>query len=80
MSELQDIAITIARIETKQDALLEKMDEHLAADEKVHDDHEQRVRVLERSRWRQQGLTAFVATLVSGIIGWLLKGGGLNGS
>lgn len=68
-----DIAVQLARIEQKQDALLETTATHLAADQLIHTDHEQRIRSNERARWRMTGYAASVAALVSIAVPFIAK-------
>lgn len=69
------LLVAIARLEGKMDAVLRRVDDHLANDDMVHKDHEKRLRWMERSAWRLQGLAGVVAATVSAGIAWLFKGG-----
>jgi len=67
---------TLGRIEAKQDMILDKLELHMNDDRDKFYDHEKRVRELEKSRWRQQGITAVVATLISSGVALFMKYGG----
>ncbi len=64
---LTEMKVILARMETKQDHLLEKMDDHVVDDRRVHDDMEVRLRALEQSKWTVQGW-ATAAGALGGVI------------
>lgn len=65
---------SLGRIEAKQDMILDKLDLHMADDKAAFYDHEKRVRDLEKTKWRQQGLTALVAGAVSTAVAYFIRG------
>lgn len=74
MTDIGELAVCIARMEAKQDYLIEKVDEHMGEDKEKFVDHEKRVRSLEASKWRVQGFAALVAGGVSTLIATYIKG------
>jgi len=60
---------TLGQIEAKVDAILERIGEQ----DKKYWDHEKRVRDLEKTKWRQQGLTALVAGVISSAVAYFVR-------
>lgn len=69
----EELGRSLGRIEAKQDAILDRVEQHLDDDVRVHGEHDVRLRDLEKSRARQQGLAAGVAAVVGGAAGLLAK-------
>jgi hypothetical protein len=61
------ILVAIAHLEEKLDGLIKETAYR-------RKDHEHRIRGLEQSKWRVQGMAAIVATFAGGLISYLLKG------
>ena len=71
-----DLMIAIARLEGKMDALNERIGEKHQRDARTLGDHEKRIRDVEKSGWKLQGLAGVVAAIISGGIAWLWRQGG----
>ncbi len=71
-----DLMIALARLEGKMDALNERLGEKHQRDAIIFADHEKRIRIVEKSSWKLQGLAGLVAAAVSGGIAWVVKHGG----
>lgn len=67
----------LVRVSEKQDSLIQRIEDHLEMDEKVHDDHEKRIRDQEKFKWGVYGITSGVATIVGGGVAFLVKLKGL---
>lgn len=67
----------LVRVSEKQDSLIQRIEDHLEMDEKVHDDHEKRLRDQEKFKWGVYGITAGVASVISGGVTLLVKLKGL---
>jgi len=57
-NETQALGIMVARLEGKVDAILSRHDEKIVRLERTDDDHETRIRGLERVRWYFAGVGA----------------------
>jgi hypothetical protein len=61
------ILVAIAHLEEKVDGLIANTNER-------RKDHEHRLRDLEKSKWRVQGIAAMVAASAGALVSWVLKG------
>ena len=72
MGENAEIFDRLSRIEQT----LARIDERTARHENDHNDHEQRIRVLERDNDKRKGIMAtlsFFSSVVGGVLVWLFK-------
>ena len=70
--------VTMARLDTKLDNILERLNEHIDRDERCHTDYETRLRDLKESQTvikeRQNvltGIQGFISLLLSSVAAWI---------
>ena len=73
MTDEHSIYVAIARIEEKLDAIEHSLNSVVTDNRKCHEDHENRIREIERVQNVFVGKMLAVAALFSGLIGYLVS-------
>lgn len=65
-----EMAVTLTRIETNLNNLIEKLDGITEDNRKCHEDHETRIRAVERLAGKLLGIATSVSVLIGIVVTW----------